>query len=78
MVATRPVRVTFRKKELQDLNHDVHWNNRVITSLREAGIPVAGGIWLRGVEHGRLTMFNQGALAVYEWVPGEDSDEEEL
>lgn len=78
MIATRPVRVTFRKKDLHDLNHDVHANIRVIKSLREAGIPAVGGIWLRGVEHGRLTMFNEGPLAVYEWVPGNDDDEEVL
>jgi hypothetical protein len=57
--------------------HPVHMNIRVLTELRAAGIPVDGGLELRGVTHGRLTMFNEKRdgkrHCVYEWTPGLDS-----
>lgn len=75
---TTAITVSFDKKELHNLEHDVHANNHVIKKLKARGIPVVGGIWLRGVERGHLEMFNEGDKAVYRWTPGEDSDEEEL
>lgn len=56
----------------------VHMNISVFKALRDAGIPVDGGIDMRGVEHGRLVCFNRqdktlGRVCVYEWAPGADS-----
>ena len=46
--------------------------------LHDAGIPVDGGIDMRGVTHGRLTCFNEthpekGRVCVYEWEKGGDT-----
>jgi len=55
----------------------VHMNISVFKTLRDAGIPVDGGIDLRGVTHGRLVCFNEidggERFCVYEWTPGADS-----
>ncbi len=76
MTTRKPIRVTFDRKALQDIDHDVHINNKVIKGLKDAGIPVVGGIWIRGVSSGRLEMFNEGSNAVYQWTPGDDEDDE--
>ena len=56
----------------------VHMNISVFKTLRNAGIPVDGGIDMRGVTHGRLTCFNEthpekGRVCVYEWEKGGDT-----
>jgi hypothetical protein len=56
----------------------VHMNISVFKTLRNAGIPVDGGIELRGVTHGRLTCYNtlnsaDERVCVYEWEKGPDS-----
>ena len=57
--------------------HGTWTNIHVIAQLKKAGIPVDGGVDLRGVLHGRLTMFNEyragKRFCVYEWVEGPDS-----
>ena len=57
--------------------HPVHMNVSVLKALRDAGIPVDGGIELRGVQHGRLVCFNElrdgKDFAIYEWTRGPDS-----
>lgn len=56
----------------------IHMNISVLKTLRNAGVPVDGGIELRGVTHGRLTCWNDTDLdgnrvCIYEWepIPGE-------
>lgn len=71
------IRVTFEKKSLFDLEHNVHANNLVLTTLRKQGVPVVGGIGLRGVEHGRLATYTERGTVVYEWTPGPDTPDED-
>jgi hypothetical protein len=66
----------------------IHMNVSVFKTLRDAGIPVDGGIELRGVTHGTLKMWNENRngkrFCIYEWEAGKDSlhsnweEEEEL
>lgn len=78
-VSTKPVRVEIDESKFWTLarEHPVHMNVSVLKALRDAGVPVEGGIELRGVKHGRLTMFNESRQGkrfnVYEWAPGNDS-----
>lgn len=78
-ISRKPVRVTIDHGKFWSLAkmHPVHMNISVLTELRTAGIPVDGGLELRGVTHGRLTMFNEQRegkrFCVYEWTPGPDS-----
>lgn len=55
----------------------IHMNVSVFNELRKNGIPVDGGIEMRGVLNGRLVMFNERRdgkrFCVYEWTPGPDS-----
>lgn len=59
------------------LGHPVHMNVSVFKALRDAGIPVDGGIELRGVLHGRLVCFIEHRdgkdFSIYEWTRGPDS-----
>lgn len=85
-IATHPVskvhvRVEINEKDFWRLYkmpmHPINHNIAVLNELRKAGIPVDGGVELRGVLHGRMTMFNErregSLLHVYEWAPGADS-----
>lgn len=62
--------------------HPIHMNVSVFKKLRDAGIPVDGGLDLRGVLHGRLVCFNEyrdgKRYCVYEWTPGPDSADEDF
>jgi hypothetical protein len=56
----------------------VHMTISVFKTLRNAGIPVDGGLDLRGVTHGRLTCYNEmhadkGRICIYEWEKGPDT-----
>ncbi len=73
---TGPVRVEIPYKKFWSLARmqPVHMNISVFKALRDAGIPVDGGIELRGVTHGRLACWNDQDLdgdriCVYEWTP---------
>ena len=74
------IRVEIPYNKFWDLSkhHPVHMNISVFKTLRNAGIPVDGGIDMRGVTHGRLTCYNvqdkkQGRICVYEWEKGADA-----
>lgn len=74
------IRVEIDHEKLVQLSkgHATWANIRVIDQLKKAGIPVDGGIDLRGVTHGRLVMFNETRngkrFCVYEWDRGTDSN----
>ncbi len=73
------IRVEIDRSKLWTLaqGHPTHINVSVLKTLRDAGIPVDGGIELRGVLHGRLVCFNEvrdgREYRVYEWTRGPDS-----
>ncbi len=74
------IRVEIPYSKFWDLSkhQPVHMNISVFKTLRDAGIPVDGGIDMRGVTHGRLTCYNvqdkeQGRVCVYEWEKGSDA-----
>lgn len=73
------IRVEIDRSKLWTLaqGHPVHINVSVFKTLRDAGIPVDGGIELRGVMHGRLVCFNElrdgKQYYVYEWTRGPES-----
>ena len=81
---TTPIRVEIDHAHFWSLakGHPIHMNVSVLKTLRDAGIPVDGGIEFRAVHHGRLTMWNERRnlkrYVIYEWVPGPDSEDEEL
>lgn len=83
-MSLKPIRVEIDEAQFWRLSkmHPVTMNIRVIDALRNAGIPVDGGIEFRGVKHGRVTMFNEHRdgkhLHVYEWEPMQDSEDDEL
>ena len=70
---TRTITVRIDERKFWDLakHHDVHMNVSVFKRLRDEGIPVDGGLDLRGVTRGRLTMWNEetpdGRICVYQW-----------
>jgi hypothetical protein len=74
------IRVEIPYSKFWDMakHQPVHMNISVFKALRNAGIPVDGGIDMRGVTHGRLTCFNEmhpekGRVCVYEWDKGTDT-----
>lgn len=83
---TKPIRVEIDYDKFWSLakRQPVHMNVSVLKALRDAGIPADGGIELRGVERGKLTMWNERRdgkrFCVYEWVTlfSEEEDEDEL
>lgn len=74
------IRVEIPYSKFWDMSkhQPVHMNISVFKALRDAGIPVDGGIDMRGVLHGRLVCFNRqdetlGRVCVYQWSPSADS-----
>ena len=74
------IRVEIPYSKFWDMakHQPVHMNISVFKTLRNAGIPVDGGLDMRGVTHGRLTCFNEthpekGRVCVYEWDKGTDT-----
>lgn len=67
------VRVEIDQDKFWQIGQPVHQHVYVGKTLRDAGIPVVGGLEIQGVEHGRLTHFNEDGKRVYEWTPGPDS-----
>jgi hypothetical protein len=60
--------------------HPIHHNISVIKELRDKGVPVDGGLELRGVTAGRLSMWNEyergvGRVCVYEWTPPDEDED---
>lgn len=76
---TKPIRVEIDHGFFWKLlgGQPIHMNVSVFKKLRDAGIPVDGGIELRGVTHGSLKMWNENRdgkrFCIYEWTPGNDS-----
>ena len=70
---TKPIRVEIEQDKFWAIGQPVHQHVYVGKTLRDAGIPVVGGLEMQGVEHGRMTYFNEGGKRVYEWTPGPDS-----
>lgn len=73
-----PIRVEIDQEKFWKIGQPVHQHVYVGKTLRDAGIPVVGGLEMQGVEHGRLTYYNERneegqAMRVYEWTPGPDS-----
>ena len=58
--------------------HPVHHHVSVVKALRDAGVPVLEGLEFRGVESGKLTMWNERRegklMRMFEWTPGDDSE----
>jgi len=77
----KTIRVEIDHARFWTTNHPVHWHVYVSKELRDAGIPVEGGLQFQGVPYGRLTMFNirrDGTrICVYEWEPIPDEEEDE-
>lgn len=74
------VRIPYDKFWQASKRHDIHMNVSVFKTLREAGIPVDGGIEFRAVRSGRISMWNEfergvGRVCVYEWTPPDEDDE---
>lgn len=67
------IRVEISQEAFWRIGQPVHQHIYVGKTLRDAGIPVVGGLEMQGVEHGRLTYFNESGKRVYEWAPGPDS-----
>lgn len=67
------IRVEIDQEKFWKIGQPVHQHVYVGKTLRDAGIPVVGGLEMQGVEHGRLTYFNESSKRVYEWTPGPDS-----
>lgn len=73
------IRVEVDVDKLIDISrgHAVWTNVNLLTMLEKEGIPVDGGIQLRGVKHGTLLMRNEIIRGrkhyVFEWTPGSDS-----
>lgn len=75
MTSAIPIRVVIPHEKFWTIarQHPVHMNVSVFKTLRDAGIPVDGGLDLRGVTHGRLTAWNERGptgerLCIYEWL----------
>ena len=55
----------------------------VLRRLREAGVPVIGTTWVRGVSSGTLTVTTTSVLVIYQWTdkasasPIQPEDEED-
>lgn len=83
-MSIKPIRVEIDHSKFWQLanGHPVHMNISVFKALRDAGVPVDGGLDLRGVTSGKLTMWNEyhagKRFCVYEWTQSIDDDEEEL
>lgn len=72
------ISVAIDHAQFWKIGQPVHQHIYVGKTLRTAGIPITdGGLELQGVEHGRLTMFNEirngKRFCIYEWVPSHDS-----
>jgi hypothetical protein len=50
--------------------NELSCNMSALAVFRKHGIPVLGGLSIRGVEHGRLTMERIGDEHVFTWEPG--------
>ena len=76
---SKPIRVEIDQAKFWSLasGHPVYMNVSVFKALRDAGIPVDGGIDMRGVLTGRLVMWNEiirdKRYSMYEWTPGPDT-----
>lgn len=75
------VRIPYDKTfYTSDALNPIHGNIAIIRKLRNEGIPVDGGIEIRGVTSGRLTMWNEHRdgqrFLIYEWspIPGENDN----
>lgn len=86
MSKPKTIRVEIDHARFWDLaqGHPVHHSVAVFKELRKAGIPIKAGIELRGVESGRLSMWNAmrngKRFCVYEWssVEPEGYEDDEL
>lgn len=82
MTNPKTIRVEIDHARFWTTNHPVHWHVYVSKELRDAGIPVEGGLQFQSIPHGRLTMFNEWRggkrICVYEWQPMPDEEDEEL
>lgn len=84
MTSNKIIRVEIDHAKFWTIGHPVHWHVYVGKTLRDAGIPVEGGLEWQGITHGRLTFSNIRSsgkrICVYEWEPNpaELEDEEEL
>jgi hypothetical protein len=71
------IRVTIDMERFWRIGQPVHQHVYVGTTLKNAGVPVVGGLEIQGVEHGRLLHYNEVVdgkkFRVYEWTPGPDS-----
>lgn len=56
---------------LNRFDNDVHAGVRVLEALREAGVPVRGALFPRGVDTGTLTVTDDALFEdqVWTWVP---------
>ena len=76
---TKPIKVEIDHGKFWNLfgGQPIHMNVSVFKTLREAGIPVDGGIEFRGVTNGSIRMWNETRagkrFCIYEWTPGEDT-----
>ena len=85
-VAVKPIKVRIDHSKFWTVasGHPVHMNVSVLKTLRDAGIPVEGGIEFRGVTNGSIRMWNEvengKRFCCYEWTPGPDTriEEDEL
>lgn len=76
------IRVEIDHAKFWKLGNPVHFHVYVGNTLRQAGIPVEGGLEMQGVSRGRLAMWNEyrngKRICVYEWQPIDEEDDEEL
>lgn len=76
---SKPIKVEIDHSKFWNLfnGQPIHMNVSVFKTLRDAGIPVDGGIEFRGVTNGSIRMWNETRagkrFCIYEWIPGEDT-----
>lgn len=70
------IRITFHPGKLKQDEHDVIIGEKLIASMRLAGIPVeASAFMLRGIERGELTYSKSGGEHHYTWREDERDTE---
>ena len=67
---SNPYRVTIRRsvERMRASKGDVAESIYLLTALRERGVPVIGPLFIKGVEHGSLTIEREADEFVYTWV----------
>ena len=55
--------------------HELTMGEKIVNSLREAGVPVTGFFTVRGVSHGTLVYESQGSKHTFRWRENQDDRE---